>query len=126
MKTIHEVLETPVAEEADVLVCGGGPAGFGAAVAAARAGARTLLLEASNCLGGMATAGMMSHWSGCESSPLGLEITERMRRSAVLPPGWTEDRRWNISHEALKQAMFEMAARRCSRRCRSTPPATAT
>ena len=84
MKTIHEVLETPVAEEADVLVCGGGPAGFGAAVAAARAGARTLLLEASNCLGGMATAGMMSHWSGCESSPLGLEITERMRRSAVL------------------------------------------
>ena len=110
VKTIHEVLETPVAEEADVLVCGGGPAGFGAAVAAARAGARTLLLEASNCLGGMATAGMMSHWSGCESSPLGLEITERMRRSAVLPPGWTEDRRWNISHEALKQALFEMAA----------------
>ena len=44
MKTIHEVLETPVAEETDVLVCGGGPAGFGAAVAAARAGARTLLL----------------------------------------------------------------------------------
>ena len=110
MKTIHEVLETPVAEESDVLVCGGGPAGFGAAVAAARAGARTLLLEESNCLGGMATAGMMSHWSGCESSPLGLEITERMRRSAVLPPGWTEDRRWNISHEALKQALFEMAA----------------
>ena len=110
MKTIHEVLETPVAEEADVLVCGGGPAGFGAAVAAARAGARTLLLEASNCLGGMATAGMMSHWSGCESSPLGLEITERMRGSAVLPPGWTEDRRWNISHEALKQTLFEMAA----------------
>ena len=110
VKTIHEILETPVADETDVLVCGGGPAGFGAAVAAARAGARTLLLEESNCLGGMATAGMMSHWSGCESSPLGLEITERMRRSAVLPPGWTEDKRWCCSHEALKQAMFEMAA----------------
>ena len=80
MKTIHEVLETPVADETDVLVCGGGPAGFGAAVAAARAGARTLLLEESNCLGGMATAGMMSHWSGCGDSPLGIEITDRMRR----------------------------------------------
>ena len=111
VKTIHEpARETPVAAECDVLVCGGGPAGFGAAVAAARAGADTLLLEESNCLGGMATAGMMSHWSGCESSPLGLEITERMRKQTCLPPGWTEDRRWNISHEALKQTLFEMAA----------------
>ena len=110
MKTIHEVLETPVADETDVLVCGGGPAGFGAAVAAARAGARTLLLEESNCLGGMATAGMMSHWSGCGDSPLGIEITDRMRRYGALPPGWTEDKRWCCSHEALKQAMFEMAA----------------
>ena len=110
VKTIHEILETPVADETDVLVCGGGPAGFGTAVAAARAGARTLLLEESNCLGGMATAGMMSHWSGCESSPLGIEITDRMRRYGALPPGWTEDKRWCCSHEALKQAMFEMAA----------------
>ena len=36
VKTIHEILETPVADETDVLVCGGGPAGFAAAVAAAR------------------------------------------------------------------------------------------
>jgi len=110
VKTIHEVLETPVADETDVLVCGGGPAGFAAAVAAARAGADTLLLEQSNCLGGMSTAGMMSHWSGCDSSPIGLEITDRMRRYGALPPGWTEDKRWCCSHEALKEAMFEIAA----------------
>ena len=110
MKTIHETLETPVAAECDVLVCGGGPAGFAAAVAAARAGADTLLLEQSNCLGGMSTAGMMSHWSGCDSSPIGLEITDRMRRYGALPPGWREDRRWCCSHEALKEAMFEIAA----------------
>lgn len=110
MKTIRETLETPVAAECDVLVCGGGPAGFAAAVAAARAGADTLLLEQSNCLGGMSTAGMMSHWSGCDSSPIGLEITDRMRRYGALPPGWTEDRHWCCSHEALKEAMFEIAA----------------
>jgi len=75
MKTIREpARETPVVAECDVLVRGGGPAGFGAAVAAARTGADTLLLEASDCLGGMATAGMMSHGSGAiprrsDSSP---------------------------------------------------------
>lgn len=109
MKTIRETFETPVADECDVLVCGGGPAGFGAAVAAARAGARTVLLEESNCLGGMSTAGMMSHWSGCGDSPIGIEITDRMRRYEALPPDWKEDQRWCISHEALKQALFEIA-----------------
>jgi len=43
----------------DVVVAGGGTAGIAAAVAAARAGARTLLLERYGFLGGMATAGMV-------------------------------------------------------------------
>lgn len=51
---------TDVVAEADVLVCGGGPAGVGAALAAARRGARTVLLENQICLGGMATAGMVN------------------------------------------------------------------
>ena len=40
-------------EQYDVIVCGGGPAGCAAATAAAREGAKTLLLEASGMLGGM-------------------------------------------------------------------------
>ena len=51
----------PVAERCDVLVCGGGPAGVAAAVAAARAGARTRLLEVQGCLGGIWTAGLLSY-----------------------------------------------------------------
>ncbi|MCL2548360.1 MAG: FAD-dependent oxidoreductase [Symbiobacteriaceae bacterium] len=42
----------------DVIVCGGGPAGIGAALAAAICGARTLILEARSQFGGTATAGM--------------------------------------------------------------------
>jgi len=52
--------EIPVVEHADVVVCGGGPAGIAAAVAAARAGATTRLLEVGGCLGGIWTSGLMS------------------------------------------------------------------
>jgi hypothetical protein len=44
----------------DVVVCGGGPAGICAAVAAARLGANTLLIERLGFLGGTATAGMVT------------------------------------------------------------------
>jgi hypothetical protein len=42
----------------EVIVCGGGSAGLAAALTAAREGAKTLLIERFNCLGGTATAGL--------------------------------------------------------------------
>jgi len=51
--------EVPVFLEADVLVCGGGPAGTAAALAAARMGAKVALLERYGCLGGLATGGLV-------------------------------------------------------------------
>ena len=61
MKTYTEPARTiPVAAETEVLIAGGGPAGIGAALGAARAGAKVMIVEQSNALGGMATGGMMS------------------------------------------------------------------
>lgn len=56
----EEAREVPVAGDYDVIVAGGGPAGFAAALAAARSGASTLLIEAHGCIGGIWTAGMLS------------------------------------------------------------------
>lgn len=54
--------EIPVLHDVDVIVMGGGPGGVGAAVAAARSGAKTLLIERYGFLGGMATAGHVNPW----------------------------------------------------------------
>jgi hypothetical protein len=50
------------AAEADVLVVGGGPAGIGAALAAADAGADVVLVERYGFLGGNATAALVMPW----------------------------------------------------------------
>lgn len=52
--------EAKDAGEYDVVVIGGGPAGFIAAIAAAREGAKTALVEKYGFLGGMATAGFVA------------------------------------------------------------------
>ena len=49
----------------DVLVCGGGVSGFAAAVSAARAGAKTILLESGGFLGGTATKGLVAPFMTC-------------------------------------------------------------
>ncbi len=51
-------------EEVDVLVAGGGTAGVIAGLAAARNGAKTLLVERQRCLGGQFTAGSQGAWVG--------------------------------------------------------------
>jgi hypothetical protein len=51
--------QIPLNEEYDVIVVGGGPSGCAAATAAARAGAKTLVIERNGALGGMGTLGLV-------------------------------------------------------------------
>ena len=54
----------PVRPKVDLAVCGGGPTGVAAALAAARAGLRTLLVEQAGQCGGSGTSGGVSHLLG--------------------------------------------------------------
>ncbi len=59
-KELHK--RRPIDDSWDVIVAGGGPAGCAAAIASAREGAKTLLIESTGMLGGMSTAGNMNAW----------------------------------------------------------------
>jgi glycine/D-amino acid oxidase-like deaminating enzyme len=60
--------QTPVMGEYEVVVLGGGPAGIAAAVAAARAGRSTLLVERYGFLGGMGTAAGVTNFCGLHAN----------------------------------------------------------
>ncbi len=83
--------QTPVVEDVDVVVCGAGPAGMGAALAAARLGARMRLIETHGQLGGVWTSGMLS-WIIDAAGKEGLmrTICQRLdQRKALLgQPAW--------------------------------------
>ena len=103
--TVRETLDTPVAGRYDLVVAGAGPAGFAAAVTAGRLGARTLLIEQTHAVGGIATSGLMSHWTGGTQGPLYNEILERESQ-----PGPEEkySGRHIINPDKLKLVMLEM------------------
>src|SRR4051812_23667076 len=63
--------EIPLYGEYEVAVLGGGPAGIAAAVAAARAGRRTLLIERYGFLGGMGTAAGVTNFCGLHANVYG-------------------------------------------------------
>ncbi len=89
----------PIEESYDVVVAGGGPAGAAAAVCAARSGAKTLLIEATGCLGGMGTSGLVTAFdpmaNGVEAMVGGFmrEVVEELYErkflgSKVTPEQW--------------------------------------
>ena len=77
--------------EFDVLVVGGGNAGCAAAIAAARHGARTLLVERYGFLGGTATAAMVGPWMTFHSGDdrivggIAQEMVDRLMSKGASP-----------------------------------------
>lgn len=119
MKTLTEPSrELPIVAEADVIVAGGGPGGLPAAIAAARHGARVLLVERYGFLGGLATAGLIApflgHIASRSHTPIveGLlkEMAERMHALGGAPTWEEACQEWGIRFdaEALKRVADDM------------------
>lgn len=66
----------------DVLIVGGGPAGFTAALYASRAGLRTAVIEKLAAGGQMALTGRIDNYSGFDSGIDGFELGMRMKKGA--------------------------------------------
>lgn len=75
----HEAArDLPVAGTYDVIVAGSGPAGVSAAINAGRMGAKVLLIEWNNAVGGISTSGLMSHFTGSVQSKFYTELLQAM------------------------------------------------
>lgn len=81
--------QVPVAHEVDVLICGGGFAGIAAAVAAARNGVSTMLIEKYGFLGGLATGALV-----ITTPPLNNGINREIARRLMAWNSYTPDRIW--------------------------------
>ncbi len=100
--------------EVDVLVVGGGPAGTAAGFAAARMGARTLIVEQFNCLGGVAGAGGHGHIClfssyGTDERVVGGIPFETVRRVADAGYGVYNNRESDFEVEGYKLVLERMA-----------------
>jgi hypothetical protein len=107
----------PIGGKCDVLVVGGGPAGVGAALAAARTGAKTTLVEHYGFLGGMWTAGLLNPiLDHHEKGGIVAELIERLHIAGKLVPG----SRANFDNEYLKYLldcmMLESGVKLCLHR----------
>lgn len=104
--------------EFDVAVMGGGPAGIGAALGSARAGVRTVLVEAQGCLGGVWTSGLLSLILDAETKPGVLaELCKRLDSDGALHEGSLYDAeamKWHLEEMLREAGVRILLHTRCS------------
>lgn len=76
-------MRLPLVDEADVIVCGAGPAGVTAAITAARAGAKVRLFEWRGCVGGVWTAGLLGWLIDFDKPGFNRELTSKLSERGV-------------------------------------------
>jgi hypothetical protein len=111
--------QIPIIATPDVLVCGAGLAGIGAAVAAARNGARTLVIERLGFAGGFFTAIIGSAFDGFVDERTGTPVVggivfEMLERMGVVAPGQGPHLRYNVNGDL---SFVEMHPERVIPRC---------
>lgn len=117
METIAPALWTeparslPVDSRSDVIVCGSGPAGIAAALAAARTGAHVTLLETNGCLGGVWTSGLLS-WiiDGSDKPGIMREIIDALDRRGARLPRVEGGRSFAYDIEQMKLLLDDLAS----------------
>lgn len=108
MKTIREpAREIPVAGEYDVIVCGGGTAGFPAAAAAAREGANVALLERFSYVGGVPAYCIMPAWHELKKYHAGM-LTEFAERIVAIGCGPNPFKTNHMEPEFVKKVALDL------------------
>ncbi|NQU23702.1 MAG: FAD-dependent oxidoreductase [Candidatus Nealsonbacteria bacterium] len=111
-ETYNFTRRVPVESGYDLVVCGGGPAGTAAAVCAARLGAKVLLVEATGCLGGMGTSGLVTAFDPMGDGKRMLvggfmrEVVETMFHRKFLRPG-IDPNTWRKNYHQWTQFQAE-------------------
>jgi len=99
--------DLPLANDADVIVCGAGPAGVAAAITAARAGAKVRLFEWRGCLGGIWTAGLLGYFLDFDKPGFAKELRDQLDARGARANS-TSASRFCYDPEALKLLLEEL------------------
>lgn len=110
--------EATIVARSDVVVVGGGPAGFSAAIAARREGASVTLIERYPYLGGLAAGGMVlvldDMHNGDEVTTIGIcsEMIERMEAvgACVYPKPEERGQSWDLYRKWARWGAFDFRA----------------